>query len=30
MVTLDTPMMAWREFDLKNVYLPFLAGEGGG
>ncbi|UUI03547.1 lactate 2-monooxygenase [Oceanobacillus jeddahense] len=27
-VTLDTPMMAWREKDLKNVYLPFLAGEG--
>lgn len=30
MVTLDTPMLAWREFDLKNVYLPFLAGEGVG
>jgi lactate 2-monooxygenase len=29
-VTLDTPMMAWREFDLKNVYLPFLIGEGVG
>lgn len=29
-VTLDTPMMAWRERDLKNVYLPFLAGEGVG
>jgi len=29
-VTLDTPMMAWREHDLKNVYLPFLAGEGVG
>ncbi len=27
-VTLDTPMMAWRENDLKNVYLPFLMGEG--
>lgn len=27
-VTLDTPMMAWREYDLKNVYLPFLLGEG--
>ncbi|GEL76495.1 lactate 2-monooxygenase [Tenuibacillus multivorans] len=27
-VTLDTPMMAWREIDLKNVYLPFLIGEG--
>lgn len=29
-VTLDTPMMAWREYDLKNVYLPFLMGEGVG
>lgn len=29
-VSLDTPMMAWREHDLKNVYLPFLAGEGVG
>ncbi|MFD2042983.1 lactate 2-monooxygenase [Ornithinibacillus salinisoli] len=29
-VTLDTPMMAWREDDLKNVYLPFLIGEGVG
>lgn len=29
-VTLDTPMMAWREQDLKNIYLPFLAGEGVG
>ncbi|MGY0694433.1 lactate 2-monooxygenase [Virgibacillus sp. FSP13] len=29
-VTLDTPMMAWRENDLKNVYLPFLIGEGVG
>ncbi len=29
-VTLDTPMMAWRERDLKHVYLPFLAGEGVG
>lgn len=29
-VTLDTPMMAWREYDLKNAYLPFLAGEGVG
>src|SRR5699024_3718108 len=27
-VTLDTPMLAWREYDLKNVYLPFLLGEG--
>src|SRR5699024_3449879 len=29
-VTLDTPMMAWREYDLKHVYLPFLAGGGVG
>ncbi|MFD2638655.1 lactate 2-monooxygenase [Piscibacillus salipiscarius] len=29
-VTLDTPMMAWREDDLRNVYLPFLIGEGVG
>lgn len=29
-VTLDTAMMAWREYDLKNAYLPFLAGEGVG
>ncbi|CAM3168426.1 lactate 2-monooxygenase [Filibacter tadaridae] len=29
-VTLDTPMMAWREHDLRNVYLPFLIGEGVG
>lgn len=29
-VTLDTPMMAWREYDLKNLYLPFLMGEGVG
>ncbi len=29
-VTLDTAMMAWREQDLKNVYLPFLIGEGVG
>src|SRR5699024_236135 len=29
-VTLDTSMMAWREYDLKNPYLPFLAGEGAG
>src|SRR5699024_9682031 len=29
-VTLDTAMMAWREFDLKNTYLPFLIGEGVG
>lgn len=29
-VTLDTPMLAWREYDLKNVYSPFLLGEGVG
>lgn len=29
-ITLDTAMMAWREYDLKNAYLPFLAGEGVG
>jgi L-lactate dehydrogenase (cytochrome) len=27
-VTLDTPMMAWRERDLEHAYLPFLLGEG--
>ncbi|MBF8377747.1 alpha-hydroxy-acid oxidizing protein [Alicyclobacillus mali] len=27
-VTLDTPMMAWRERDLERAYLPFLLGEG--
>ncbi|EZH66335.1 lactate 2-monooxygenase [Bacillaceae bacterium JMAK1] len=27
-ITLDTPMMAWREKDLTNAYLPFLKGEG--
>src|SRR5690625_1178581 len=29
-VTLDTTMMAWREYDLKHVYLSFLVGEGFG
>ncbi|MBW3111142.1 lactate 2-monooxygenase [Bacillus sp. MCCB 382] len=29
-VTLDAPMMAWRESDLENTYLPFLWGEGVG
>ncbi|PFA70467.1 alpha-hydroxy-acid oxidizing enzyme [Bacillus sp. AFS015802] len=29
-VTLDAPMMAWREADLENAYLPFLWGEGVG
>lgn len=27
-ITLDTPMMAWREKDIENAYLPFLAGKG--
>jgi lactate 2-monooxygenase len=27
-ITLDTPMMAWREKDIENKYLPFLRGEG--
>jgi lactate 2-monooxygenase len=27
-ITLDTPMMAWREKDIENAYLPFLEGEG--
>ena len=27
-VTLDTKMMAWRERDLDNAYLPFLGGKG--
>jgi lactate 2-monooxygenase len=27
-VTLDTHMLAWRERDLENGYLPFLLGEG--
>ena len=27
-VTLDTHMLAWRERDLENRYLPFLLGEG--
>ncbi len=27
-VTLDTPMLAWRERDLKLGYLPFINGEG--
>lgn len=29
-VTLDAPMMGWREYDLENAYLPFLSGEGVG
>jgi lactate 2-monooxygenase len=27
-VTLDTTMLGWRERDLRERYLPFLAGEG--
>ncbi|QLG28202.1 alpha-hydroxy-acid oxidizing protein [Halorarum halophilum] len=27
-VTLDTPMLAWRERDMQRAYLPFLDGEG--
>ncbi len=27
-VTLDTPVLAWRPRDLRNAYLPFLRGEG--
>jgi len=27
-VTLDTPVLGWRERDLRNAYLPFIAGEG--
>lgn len=27
-VTVDTTMLGWRETDLKNLYLPFLLGEG--
>ncbi|MEE6210464.1 lactate 2-monooxygenase [Salarchaeum sp. III] len=27
-VTLDTPMMGWRERDVSQGYLPFLDGEG--
>jgi lactate 2-monooxygenase len=27
-VTLDTPMLAWRPRDLRQAYLPFLRGEG--
>ena len=27
-VTLDTPMLGWRERDLKTGYLPFLQGQG--
>ncbi|MDP9728328.1 alpha-hydroxy-acid oxidizing protein [Alicyclobacillus tolerans] len=27
-ITLDTPMMAWREKDLQHAHLPFLHGKG--
>jgi isopentenyl diphosphate isomerase/L-lactate dehydrogenase-like FMN-dependent dehydrogenase len=27
-VTVDTPMLGWRERDLSRAYLPFLSGEG--
>lgn len=27
-VTVDTPMLAWRERDVADAYLPFLDGEG--
>ncbi len=27
-VTVDTPMLAWRPMDLNNAYLPFLQGQG--
>jgi lactate 2-monooxygenase len=27
-VTLDTPVLGWRERDLRNAYLPFITGEG--
>jgi lactate 2-monooxygenase len=27
-VTLDTPLLAWRPRDLRQAYLPFLRGEG--
>lgn len=29
-ITLDTPMMAWREKDIEHAYLPFLEAEGMG
>ncbi|MET3575908.1 lactate 2-monooxygenase [Bhargavaea ullalensis] len=27
-ITLDTPMMGWREKDIHHAYLPFLEGKG--
>lgn len=29
-VTIDTPVISWRERDVEQAYLPFLAGEGVG
>ncbi|MBO8173316.1 MAG: alpha-hydroxy-acid oxidizing protein [Bacillaceae bacterium] len=29
-VTVDSPLLGWREKDLNNAYLPFLKGEGCG
>ncbi|ARS89209.1 lactate 2-monooxygenase [Natrarchaeobaculum aegyptiacum] len=29
-VTVDTPVISWRERDVEQAYLPFLAGEGVG
>ncbi|MDX1645417.1 MAG: alpha-hydroxy-acid oxidizing protein [Thermoanaerobaculia bacterium] len=29
-LTLDVPLLAWREPDLENAYLPFLYGDGVG
>src|SRR5437764_11486881 len=28
MVTLDTFLLAWREREIQNAYLPFLLGQG--
>ena len=28
MITVDTSMLAWRERDIQNAYLPFVYGEG--
>lgn len=27
-ITLDTPLMGWREKDIEHAYLPFLQGQG--
>lgn len=29
-ITVDSPLLGWRETDLQNGYLPFLTGEGMG